>query len=132
MAWSDEARSAAAEARAAHQQGTNNAVPHAAGSADPQSAAHQSWARGFSEWATRNAFGPSTVNGQAMREHMLANNAEVQAAHARVQEAQAKVNETAMANPYRPTPVEHTKALSDAQSHMRRVVGAARQAMKGF
>ena len=103
-----------------------------AGSTNPQSPAHQQWAKQFITWSGTHAFGPSTVNASALREHMHSNNSEVQAAAAVARDAQAKVNETAFAMPYQPTPVAHTQALADAKTHLRQVENAARSAVKGL
>lgn len=90
------------------------------------------WAQQFNDFAVRNAFGPSTVSSAALREHMHANNPDVQAAAARVSEAQKAVNVFKFADPrggFRATPAHLEQKLRDAQRDLRGVERGARRSV---
>ena len=87
------------------------------------------WAREFVGWAVRNAFGPSTVNSKALRNHMLKNNADVKGAAEAVLRAKNEVNKYVMAQKYIPTPPAAEKALKEAERHLRQVMVNAKRAV---
>jgi hypothetical protein len=87
---------------------------------------HKKWARDFSAWASIHAFGPSTVNAAALRQHALDNNPIVRAAAEAVTKAEALVAKTRFAVAYTPTPAEHAAGLAAAKSYLRKVLKDAR------